>query len=37
MNLDEFVSHTDLAPTILEAAGLPIPAEIIGRKAGILL
>ena len=32
MNLDEFVSHTDLAPTILEAAGIPRPAEMTGRS-----
>ena len=37
MNLDEFVSHTDLAPTILEAAGLPIPAEMTGRSLVPLL
>lgn len=32
MNLDEFVSHTDFAPTILAAAGLPIPPEVTGRS-----
>lgn len=30
--LDEFVSHIDLAPTILEAAGLTPPPEMRGRS-----
>jgi uncharacterized sulfatase len=37
MNLDEFVSHTDLAPTILEAAGIEKPAEMMGRSVVPLL
>lgn len=32
MQLDEFVSHIDLAPTILEAAGLPVPSVMLGRS-----
>lgn len=31
--VDDFVGFADLAPTILEAAGLPIPAEMSGRSA----
>ena len=30
--IDDFVSHTDLAPTFLEAAGLPAPKEMTGRS-----
>jgi N-sulfoglucosamine sulfohydrolase len=30
--VDEFVSHTDIAPTILEAAGLKAPATMTGRS-----
>jgi len=30
--IDEFVSHVDLAPTLLEAAGLPPPAGTSGRS-----
>jgi len=30
--IDDFVSHTDFAPTFLEAAGVPVPKEIIGRS-----
>ena len=30
--IDDFVSLTDLAPTFLEAAGVPIPAEMTGRS-----
>jgi arylsulfatase A-like enzyme len=30
-NIDDFVSLTDLAPSFLEAAGLPIPAVMTGR------
>lgn len=32
MNLDEFVSHIDFAPTILDAAGIEKPAEMLGRS-----
>lgn len=30
--IDDFVSFIDLAPTILEAAGLPVPADMTGRS-----
>ena len=30
--IDDFVSHTDFAPTFLEAAGLPVPQEMRGRS-----
>ncbi|MBN1491979.1 MAG: sulfatase [Phycisphaerae bacterium] len=30
--VDDLVSLTDLAPTFLEAAGLPVPAEMTGRS-----
>ncbi|MFA6173542.1 MAG: sulfatase [Kiritimatiellales bacterium] len=30
--VDDFVSFTDFAPTILEAAGLPVPAEMTGKS-----
>ncbi|HEX7900537.1 MAG TPA: sulfatase [Planctomycetota bacterium] len=30
--VDALVSHTDLAPTFLEAAGLPVPPEMTGRS-----
>ena len=30
--IQDFVSLTDLAPTFLEAAGLPVPAEMTGRS-----
>lgn len=30
--IDELASHTDLAPTILRAAGLPIPATVEGQS-----
>jgi uncharacterized sulfatase len=30
--VDELISHTDIAPTFLEAAGLPRPAEMAGRS-----
>ena len=30
--VDDFVSHTDFAPTFLEAAGLPVPEEMTGRS-----
>ncbi len=30
--VDDFVSHTDFAPTFLEAAGLPVPARMAGRS-----
>lgn len=30
--VDDFVSHTDLAPTFLEAAGLPVPADMTGKS-----
>ena len=33
----DFVSTTDVAPTILEAAGLPVPAEMTGRSLLALL
>jgi hypothetical protein len=35
--LEDFVSHTDLAPTILEAAGLKSPPELTGRSLFPLL
>jgi arylsulfatase A-like enzyme len=31
-NVDAFVSHTDLAPTFLEAAGVGVPAGMTGRS-----
>jgi N-sulfoglucosamine sulfohydrolase len=34
---DAFVSLMDLAPTILEAAGLPVPAEMTGRTLAPLV
>jgi uncharacterized sulfatase len=30
--IDDFISHTDLAPTFLEAAGLTVPEEMTGRS-----
>jgi len=30
--IDDLVSHTDLAPTFLELAGLPVPGEMSGRS-----
>ena len=30
--VDAFVSLTDLAPTFLQAAGIPVPAEVTGRS-----
>jgi N-sulfoglucosamine sulfohydrolase len=30
--VDDFVSHTDFAPTFLEAAGLPVPRTMTGRS-----
>ena len=30
--VEDFVSHRDFAPTFLEAAGLPVPAEMRGRS-----
>ena len=30
--IDDFVSHTDFAPTFLEAAGLKVPPEMTGRS-----
>ncbi|MFC1543422.1 sulfatase [Candidatus Neomarinimicrobiota bacterium] len=30
--IDDFVSHTDFAPTFLEAAGIEIPREMTGRS-----
>lgn len=30
--VEDFVSHTDFAPTFLEAAGLAVPAEMCGRS-----
>ena len=30
--VSDFVSLTDLAPTLLQAAGLPVPAEMVGRS-----
>jgi uncharacterized sulfatase len=33
----DFVSFTDFAPTFLEAAGVPIPAEMTGRSLAPLL
>ena len=35
--VDAFVSHTDLAPTFLEAAGLTVPADMTGRSVLPLL
>lgn len=31
-SVDSLVSHTDFAPTFLEAAGLPIPEQMTGRS-----
>ena len=31
--VDDFVNFADLAPTMLEAAGLPVPKEMSGRSA----
>ncbi len=31
--VDDFVSHRDFAPTFLEAAGLPVPADMTGRAS----
>jgi N-sulfoglucosamine sulfohydrolase len=30
--IDDLVSHTDIAPTILEIAGLPVPEEMSGKS-----
>jgi arylsulfatase A-like enzyme len=30
--IDDFVSHVDLAPTLLEAAGTPAPKGLVGRS-----
>jgi uncharacterized sulfatase len=30
--IDDFVSHTDFAPTFLEAAGLPVPDQMTGKS-----
>jgi uncharacterized sulfatase len=30
--VDDFISHTDFAPTFLEAAGVKVPKEITGRS-----
>jgi uncharacterized sulfatase len=30
--IEDFVSHTDFAPTFLEAAGLPVPEQMTGRS-----
>ena len=30
--IEDFVSHTDFAPTFLEAAGLPVPAQMTGKS-----
>lgn len=30
--VDDFVSHTDFAPTFLEAAGLPVPEAVTGHS-----
>ncbi|MES1213661.1 MAG: sulfatase [Singulisphaera sp.] len=35
--ITDFVSHTDLAPTFLAAAGLPIPSEMTGHSVLPLL
>lgn len=35
--VDDFVSHTDLAPTFLEAAGLEVPSEMTGKSLVSLL
>jgi N-sulfoglucosamine sulfohydrolase len=35
--IDAFVSHQDLAPTFLEAAGLPVPEAVTGRSLVPLL
>jgi N-sulfoglucosamine sulfohydrolase len=35
--IDDFVQHVDLAPTFLEAAGLPIPDGMAGRSLAPLL
>ena len=36
-SVDDFVSLTDLAPTFLEAAGVPVPDEMTGRSLMPLL
>ncbi len=35
--VDDFVSHTDFAPTFLQAAGVTIPASMTGRSLAPLL
>ena len=30
--VDELMSHTDIAPTFLEAAGVPLPTQMAGRS-----
>jgi len=35
--VDDFVSLTDLAPTLLDVAGLPVPVEMTGRSLWPLL
>ncbi|MEU4605732.1 sulfatase-like hydrolase/transferase [Kribbella sp. NPDC023972] len=35
--VNQLVSHVDLAPTLLDAAGLPVPKEMQGRSAVPLL
>jgi arylsulfatase A-like enzyme len=30
--IDDFVSHIDFAPTILEATGIPVPKGLVGRS-----
>lgn len=35
--IDDFVSHTDLAPTFLEAAGVKVPSETTGKSLMSLL
>jgi arylsulfatase A-like enzyme len=37
IRIEEFVSHTDFAPTFLEAASLPVPAGMTGRTLVPLL
>ena len=36
-NIDNLISGTDIMPTILEAAGLPVPADLDGRSFTPLL